>query len=78
MNLMPALAFLAFLINFLIAFLDSNNNFLDITMTTFNSNNNFLDSILNNLHKDVEDIINRKWSHHLRKFNQSIRMNYKY
>ena len=77
-NLMPALAFLAFLINFLIAFLDSTNNFLDITMTTFNSNNNFLDSILNNLHKDVEDIINRKWSHHLRKFNQSIRMNYKY
>ena len=64
---MPALAFLAFLINFLIAFLDSINNFLDITMTTFNSNNNFLDSILNNLHKDVEDIIKRKMESSLEK-----------
>ena len=40
--------------------------------------NTLKDSILNNLHKDIEDIIIEKWNHHLRKFNQSIRMNCKY
>ena len=36
------------------------------------------DNVLNNLHKDIEDMINRKWNHHLRKFNEPVMMNYKY
>ena len=35
-------------------------------------------NILNNLYKDIEGMINRKTELSLDKFNQSIRMNYKY
>ena len=40
--------------------------------------NTFKDNILNNLYKDIEDMINRKMESSLEKFNQSIMMNYKY
>ena len=40
--------------------------------------NTFKDNILNNLYKDIEDMINRKMESSLEKSNQSIMMNYKY
>ena len=40
--------------------------------------NTLKDNILNNLHKDIGDMINRKMNHHFSKFNQSIMMNYKH